>query len=138
MQCPSSPRLADNLNLFRQLGSHAERLAQEIRQASGSIQGWVFLGSCVELDGPLINYITDARRRQQISPDAFWGDLGQDVADGVNSAHGYDVMGWDIREDPQVTCWRSFLPSDHPEHPGRLVIFYTHSRIEYTWIKERS
>ena len=106
--------------------------------AAGSVQGWSFLGSCVELSGPLVDHITDDCRQQEITSDQFWEMLGMEALAKVNWAHGYDVMKWDIRKDTHVTYWTSRLPADHSEFPSRRVIFFDHSRIEYVWVKERS
>ena len=126
------------MNLFRQQGSHADRVAASVRSGMrGTSSAHVYVAACVELDGDFISYITDDCREVELTADEFWDLLGDEVLAMINRAFGYVDMEGDIRDDRHVAYRKSWAPPDHPDFPSREVIFFDHSRIEYVWIRSR-
>ena len=116
---------------FLQPGSWADRTAKKVRSAwqAGGSSEWLFLGSCVELDGPLINFITD-ERSVEISYDA----LAMEVElTQIEEALDYNE-DFPLKADTHVTYHCSRMPTDHPTHPGVEVLYFDHSGIEYIWV----
>ena len=111
----------------------AERKTRSIREASSLCEegGWLFLGSCVELNGQLINHIND---------DAIEMTLRKFEQD-IDLSSFKEVMGYDadlpLEQDQHISYWRSNMPADHSLYPGSDVLFLDHSRIEYVWVHVR-
>ncbi len=120
------------MNPFKQPGGWADRISAKIRDACKPSCPWVYLGACVELTGPLINYITDDERAQRLTFEEF-KEAGPPLEDVAN-ALGYS-NDLPLRTDRHVTYWRSQLPPNHPHYPGREILFLDHSRIEYIWVR---
>ena len=125
---------------FTQPNSHADRLAQRVQSvlASEGDSGWMYLGCCVQLDADTINFITEDWREEDLTQEAFWALVGEDALTLINHAFKYTESEWSIQEDNHVEYRRSRLPHDHPDYPGRDVVFFDHSRIEYVWVKMRT
>ena len=95
---------------------------------------WLFIGSCVELDGAFIDFITDDDREVELSADEFWSILGDEALSKIDAIFGYDAAEWSIKDDSHIEYRQSRTPPEHVEFPNRQVIFFDHSRIEYVWI----
>lgn len=116
----------------------ADRMEAAVRAASvsGSAHRFEFLGSCVGMDGPTIDYITDDDRAEELTYVEFSAVID---LEGFKESLGYssaaDPGGLELETDWSVSYYKSVLQDDHPQYPGAVVYFLDHSRIEYIWVE---